>query len=587
MPSGFSTDFMEELIYKCDIVEIISQYVPLAKKGGRYFGSCPFHNEKTPSFCVNQASGFYHCFGCGASGNVIKFIMEIESLPFYDAVKLLADKAGMVLPEYKADPEYGKKKEKRDVLKQLMRDAAVYYRNNLLKEKEGAAAREYLRDRGVSDETAKRYGLGLSLNYDSLQGYLRRKGYSKDNLRDCGLVNGDMLADAFANRIIVPIMNAMSEVVAFGGRIYQGEENVAKYKNSTNTLLFDKGRVVYGINFVKKERKAGGGFKELILVEGYMDVIALGAAGVRNAVAGMGTALTQGQAQEIKRIAPSVYVCYDGDEAGRKATIKNIEVLSNCGLDVKVVSLPDGSDPDDTVRAEGYDGFMKRVAEALPIIDYKLKLCADAYDLNSVNGRAKYVGAAVKVLKSLQSAAEREVYLQTVSQLSGVSVDTLAKEFSVSSPVLIKTKSTAEKEARNLIASRFIINRLLNGCDYADTDALRREWLPHPVHQAVYDFARTRGKGGINVGVMYDFLSDEPELNKILDVRLNFDNRTREGEYYFDCLNTIANEYLSVRLEYLKERFKALSDAEERRAAIVEITELTKKLKSVNIKDKL
>ena len=368
MAGGFTPEFMEELKYKCDIVEIISSYVPLQKKGGRYFGCCPFHNEKTPSMCVNN--GWYHCFGCGASGDVVKFVMEMENISFYDAVKLLADKVGMQLPEVKFDPKYNEKKEHGDVLKQLMRDVARYYRNNLLDESKGKEAREYLANRGIDDETSKRYGLGLSLDYESMAGYMRRKGYKLADLLECGLIaSTERPSDAFANRIIVPIMDGMSNVIAFGGRIYHGEKDVAKYKNSTNTALFDKGRTVYGINFVKRDKKLNGAsYKNLILVEGYMDVISLGAAGVKNAVAGMGTALTEGQAREISRLTDTVFVCYDGDGAGRKASVKNTDILAKFVQNVKVVSLPDGKDPDETVRSEGYEGFMngtESVAEGI------------------------------------------------------------------------------------------------------------------------------------------------------------------------------------------------------------------------------
>lgn len=593
MKGGFSPEFLEELKYKCDIVEIVSQYIPLQKKGGRYFGCCPFHNEKTPSFCVTQASGFYHCFGCGVSGDVVKFIMEMESISFYDAVKILADKAGMALPEFKADPMYAQKKEHSEVLRQIMRDAARYYRNNLTNEEKGREAREYLANRGINDDVSARYGLGLSLDYDSMTGYMRRKGYSIADLRECGLINGERNSDAFANRIIVPIMNGMSEVIAFGGRIYHGETETAKYKNSTNTTLFDKSRTIYGINFIKKDKKESGGYKELILVEGYMDVISLGAAGIRNAVAGMGTALTDGQARELKRLVPTVYLCYDGDNAGRKAAVKNVEPLIKCGLDVKVVSLDNGKDPDETVRTDGYEGFMKKLSEALPVIEYKLKLCADAYNLNTVYGRAKYVNAAVRVLREVESRAEREVYFDSVSKLSGVSVASLESEInantytSQSKSQSNDLKKVADKESKTVRASRFVLNRFLNNAKYADIDLLKREWLPHPVHQQIYDYARTQPQGEINVGRMYDHIEDDEEINYILDVNLNFSNVSKESEYFFDCLMTIANEYISGRLEFLNKQYNVLSDPAEKRSAITEISDLTRKLKSRQINDKI
>lgn len=590
MAGGFTPEFMEELKYKCDIVEIISQYVPLQKKGGRYFGCCPFHNEKTPSMCVNN--GWYHCFGCGASGDVVKFVMEMESVSFYDAVKILADKVGMQLPEVKLDPKFAQKKEHSEVLKQLMRDVARYYRNNLVDEKKGEEARNYLASRGIDDETSKRYGLGLSLDGESMVGYMRRKGYMLKDLQECGLIaNPDRPYDAFANRIIVPIMNGMSDVIAFGGRIYHGEKDVAKYKNSTNTTLFDKGRTLYGVNFIKRDKKLNGvAYKELILVEGYMDVISLGAAGIKNAIAGMGTALTEGQAREISRLTENLYVCYDGDSAGKHASVKNVDILSPYIQNVKVVSLDDGKDPDETVREEGYEGFMKHVSEALPVVEYKLKLCADASDLGSVNGRAKYVQSALKVLKSVDNKAEREVYMAIVSKLSNVSVSTLTAEIGTVRPKREEPvkENAEEKQAKNLRASRFIVNRLLNNAVYTDLGKVKREWLATDTHKKIFDFVLTEPEKKVSISKMYNVLGyDDEEVNHVLGINLHFSDNGREADYYNDCLLALANESISQKLDEAKEKFNTLSDSTEKKACLVEISALTKKLKSKSIEDKL
>lgn len=590
MAGGFTPEFMEELKYKCDIVEIISQYVPLQKKGGRYFGCCPFHNEKTPSMCVNN--GWYHCFGCGASGDVVKFVMEMESVSFYDAVKILADKVGMQLPEVRLDPKFAQKKEHSEVLKQLMRDVARYYRNNLIDEKKGEEARKYLASRGIDDETSKRYGLGLSLDGESMVGYMRRKGYMLKDLQECGLIaNPDRPYDAFANRIIVPIMNGMGDVIAFGGRIYHGEKDVAKYKNSTNTTLFDKGRTLYGVNFIKRDKKLNGvAYKELILVEGYMDVISLGAAGIKNAIAGMGTALTEGQAREISRLTENLYVCYDGDGAGRHASVKNVDILSQYIQNVKVVSLDDGKDPDETVRDEGYEGFMKHVSEALPVVEYKLKLCADANDLGSVNGRAKYVQSALKVLKGIDNKAEREVYMAIVSKLSKVSVSTLTAEIGTVRPKREEPvkENVEEKQAKNLRASRFIVNRLLNNEVYTDLGKVKREWLANDTHKKIFDFVLSEPEKQASISKMYDVLGyDDEEVNCVLGINLHFSDKGREADYYNDCLLALANESISQKLDEAKERFNTLSDSAEKKACLVEISALTKKLKSKSIEDKL
>lgn len=590
MAGGFTPEFMEELKYKCDLVEVISQYVPLQKKGGRYFGCCPFHNEKTASFCVNN--GWYHCFGCGATGDVVKFVMEMESVSFYDAVKLLADKVGMQLPEVKLDPEYAKKKEHSDVLKQLMRDVARYYRNNLLDENKGKEAREYLHNRSLDDETAKRYGLGLSLDGESMVGYMRRKGYLLKDLEECGLIaNTERPYDAFANRIIVPIMDSMSNVIAFGGRIYHGEKDVAKYKNSTNTALFDKGRTIYGVNFIKRDKKLNGiAYKELILVEGYMDVISLGASGIKNAVACMGTALTDGQARELSRMTETLYVCYDGDGAGKKATIRNVDILAKFVQNVRVISLDDGKDPDETVREGGVEAFVKKQKEALPVIEYKLKLCADANNLGSVNGRAKYIQSALKVLKTIDNRAEREVYMDIVSKKSGVSVATLTDEVGMIRPTKIeRTKENdEEKIEKTLIASRFVLNRILKGEKFVDISKIKTEWFANDLHKEVFDWAKTMPEHTDLVNPMFSkFGYENDEINKILNVNMKFADTIREADYFGDCVLMLANESVAKRLEQVKNGYNELSDPEAKRASIAEISRLQKILKSKDINDKL
>ena len=584
---GITQEFLDELKFKCDIVSVISGYIRLDKKGGKYFGCCPFHNEKTASFCVNTDGQYYHCFGCGASGNVINFVMEMESLSFIDAVKFLAEKAGMEMPEVKFDPDYKKKREKKDVLLSLMKDTAHYYRNNLLREVEGKEAREYLLSRGISDDIARYYGIGLSLGQDQLQGYMRRKGYSIENLRDCGLVNGEKLVDAFAGRIIVPILDGMSNVVAFGGRIYHGEKDVAKYKNSTNTEIFDKGRTVYGINFVKREKRENGGFHNLILVEGYMDVIALGSVGIKNVVAGMGTALTDGQAREIARLVPLVYVCYDGDSAGRKATIKNVEILMKAGVEVKVVSLDDGCDPDDTIKKEGYEGFMARVKSALPIIEYKLKLCADAYNLDSVDGRTKYVRAALKVLGEVNSIAEREVYLGVVSRLSGVSVDTLTRDLGKAPAREVEATeiSSPLKEDKTVKAGRFILNKILTHASFSDIGFLKKEWFTHPLHQSIFGDV-VESAGGLKVATLFDKYTDD-ELNKIIGDNVVFKVPATEQIYFSDCILVLANDYISKQLDGLTKRYNASSTPADKKAIITQMASLQQKLKSKNVKDKI
>lgn len=590
MAGGITPEFLEELKYKCDIVEVISGYIPLKKKGGKYFGCCPFHNEKTPSFCVNN--DWYHCFGCGVSGDVIKFVSEMESISYIDAIKLLAEKAGMQLPEFREDPQYAEKKEHKDVLKQIMRDTAIYYNRNLTDEHRGEEARAYLAGRGINEDTIKRYGLGVSIDYENMVGYLRRKGYKLADIQECGLIaNKDKPFDAFANRIIVPIMDSMGNVIAFGGRIYHGEQDVAKYKNSTNTNLFDKGRTIYGVNFIKRDKRNDGvAYKELILVEGYMDVISLGSHGIKNAVACMGTALTEGQAREISRLTENLYVCYDGDGAGRKATLRNVDILTKYVKNVRVVSLDDGKDPDETVRQDGVESFVKKLQEALPVIEYKLKICADASELGSVNGRAKYVQSALKVLKTIDNRAEREVYMQIVSDLSKVSVATLNDEIGIVRPKVVEPVRVekVEKESKELQASRYVIKEILLGAGYANLEKIKGEWFAHDTHRQLFDWVLSLGERGDLVSrVFTKFGCDNQEIDKVLALDMQIADENRQKDYFWDCVLMLANAKITDKLEKLKAEYNTLSDNEQKRASIMEISRLQRILKSKSIDDKL
>ncbi len=599
MSQGFTPEFLEELKYKCDIVEIISAYVPLQKKGGRYFGCCPFHNEKTGSFCVNQQEGFYHCFGCGASGDVIKFIQEIESLGFYDAVKYLAEKVGLPLPEFKMDADYKQKKERREVLKSVMRDAAMYYRNNLLDPEKGKAAREYLASRGIDDDVSKRYGLGLSVDHEGLVRYLRYKNYSLADIFDCGLImNKERPSDAFANRIIVPIVNSMEEVVAFGGRVYQWETDVAKYKNSTNTALFDKGRIIFGLNYVKRDRKHGEKMGDgLILVEGYMDVIALGSVGIYGAVAGMGTALTEGQARDLRRLTEKLYVCYDGDGAGQKATSKNLDVLTAAGLDVKVVTLLDGKDPDETVRQDGKEAFEARVGEALPVIDYKLKLIEDANEMHSLDGRAKYAREAAKVLRAIEDEAQRAVYISIVAQKSKLGEDRLEALVTGTSrgaqdltppkrQPLTGNLPTGGRtaDAKQLRAARVVLAALVRRESYADPSSVKKAWLPLASYVTIFEALSSDPK--FSVGSIYSYVEPDEDVDKLATLALPEDAATAK-KLYEDCLVCLADAFISSRLKELNSRYGSLTDAEEKKATVEEISRLQKQLKSRLIADKL
>ena len=383
----------EELLAKTDIVKVISRYVPLTRKGRTLWGCCPFHHEKEPSFAVHDDKQFYYCFGCKESGNAITFVQKMESIDYIDAVKILAAEAKMELPAYDKTKagENGVSREKRERLYSLMRDAAKHYHENLYGER-GKLAREYLEMRKVPQKLVTRFGFGASYDREEIINYLLGKGYTRAEMKEAGLIEqkADRWYDVFFGRLMIPIINNLGEVVAFGGRLIDpGTHIPIKYRNSTNTPIFDKSRTLYAINLLKKKKQREP-VNNVIITEGYMDVLALHKAGFDTAVASMGTALTYAQAKLIRNYSTNVYISYDGDSAGQTATLRGLDILRDAGLNVKVVSLPDGLDPDDLIKERGAEAYAKLLEEALPLPAFKLNYLKKRFDLNAPDGKAAY-----------------------------------------------------------------------------------------------------------------------------------------------------------------------------------------------------
>ena len=349
----YSDDIIEEVRSRNDIVDVISQYVRLSKKGSTYFGLCPFHNEKTGSFSVSPNKQMYYCFGCGAGGNVFTFLMEYENFTFGEAMEALADRAGVELPKQEYTSAQRQEADKRARLLEINKEAAKYF-YMLLRGERGARALSYFRKRELSDETMQKFGLGYSDQYsDDLYRYLRKKGYEDDILKESGLVSIDERRggyDKFWNRAMFPIMDVHNKVIGFGGRVMGDGE--PKYLNSPETKIFDKSRNLYGLNFARSTKKP-----QLLLCEGYMDVIALHQAGFDNAVASLGTALTSGHANLLKRYTKNVYLTYDSDGAGVKAALRAIPILKEVGITTKVINMKPYKDPDEFIKNLGSEAF--------------------------------------------------------------------------------------------------------------------------------------------------------------------------------------------------------------------------------------
>ena len=384
------SDFISKVLDKTDIVSLISRYVKVDRKGNTYWACCPFHHETQPSFSISPDKQFFHCFGCKESGNAISFLMKIENIEFIDALKMLTEQAGLEMPKPKAGT-YSQRvdKKEREALYNLMRDAARHYHENLSNPR-AKIFNDYLKSRQITPAMVRKFGLGASLDFNEMIEYLLSKGYTYEQINKAGIAEekDGRKYDVFGKRLIYPIIDNMNNVVAFGGRTLEKDVHFAKYRNSTQTEIFDKSKVIYGVNLLKK-RKAMSPIKYVIMVEGYMDVIALHKAGFDTAVASMGTALTTKQARQLKLYSDLVYISYDGDTAGQKATMRGLDILRETGITVKVVRLPDGLDPDDVIKREGAQGYQKLLDEAIPLTAYKIDVLRAKYDLSDPDSKAQ------------------------------------------------------------------------------------------------------------------------------------------------------------------------------------------------------
>lgn len=407
----FSDEIVEEVRSRNDIVDVISQYVRLTKKGSTYFGLCPFHNEKTGSFSVSPNKQMYYCFGCGAGGNVFTFLMQYENFTFGEAMEMLADRAGISLPQQEYTPEQRRQADKRQRLLEINKEAARYF-YTLLRNQRGKNALNYFQKRQLSDETMKKFGLGYSDQYsDDLYKYLRSKGYEDEILKESGLVTIDERRggyDKFWNRAMFPIMDVHNKVIGFGGRVMGDGE--PKYLNSPETPIFDKSRNLYGLNFARTTKKS-----QLLLCEGYMDVIALHQAGFDNAVASLGTALTPGHANLLKRYTKEVFITYDSDGAGVKAALRAIPILKEVGIVTKIVNMKPYKDPDEFIKAMGAEAYQERIDQAENSFMFELRIMEGQYDLKDPEGKTAFYNAIAKKLCSFTEKIERDIYVETVA----------------------------------------------------------------------------------------------------------------------------------------------------------------------------
>ena len=558
----YSDDIIEEVRMKNDIVDVISQYVKLTRKGSSYFGLCPFHNEKTPSFSVTPSKQMYYCFGCGAGGNVYNFIMEYENYSFGEALSHLADRAGVELPKIEYSREAKEKAEQRAALLEINKLAAQYFYYQLRRES-GKTAHGYLLGRGLSEETIRKFGLGYSDKYsDDLYKYLKSKGYSDDLLRESGLFNVDErrgMYDKFWNRVIFPIMDVNNRVIGFGGRVMG--DGKPKYLNSPETKIFDKSRNLYGLNVARTTRK-----NYLILCEGYMDVIAMHQAGFTNAVASLGTALTSGHASLVKRYTKEVLLLYDSDGAGVRAALRAIPILREAGVTSRVVSLKPWKDPDEFIKNEGAEAFEERLNQAMDSFMFRVHIAEQDFAMDAPQGQNQFFERCAEMLLELSDELERNLYIEAIVKEYGrygvgtedirKRVNTLAMKGTPAEKRIQPKSGTPEnrkKESAADKAQKLMLTWLVNypGIFEQVEKYISPSDFVVPLYKQVAEMLFEQHKEGeTNLGKLLNAFTDSEEQREVaslFNATIHLENEGEQQRAFSDTLLRIKEESLKEK----------------------------------------
>jgi DNA primase len=565
MAGLYPEELIEEIRIRTDIYELIGEYVRLEKKGKYYFGLCPFHKEKTASFSVTPEKQIFHCYGCGESGNVFHFVMKMENFSFVEAVKFLADRAKIALPEQDNSPEELKKIALKKELLNLNIEAARYYHANLVSDK-GMKALEYLKKRGIENRTINSFGLGYSLEaWDDLQKHLERKGFSRELMLKGGyIIRGreNSYYDRFRGRLMFPIFDVRGNVIGFGGRVL--DDSLPKYMNSPETILYSKSKNLYALNFAKNASQ-----KAIIVVEGYMDAMTLHQWGITNVVASLGTAMTGSQGRILKKYAEEIIIAYDSDTAGQAATMRGLDMLYDIGCSVRVVTLPRGKDPDEFVRNNGKDEFLKLVESALPLIEYKVLQAKAGINTESTKGKIEFLNKSADILAKVANDVEREVYIRKISKDTGIAPESFYSE-------IMKRKKPAGRRIKNGQSRMKIVERSPAGAFGREHKAVANAerillWLMSR-NSTNYDrvfkeigvegfssgcarkiagiiINRMENNKGVDLGEILNFLEDRDEvryLAEIIDADYDFED---EGKALEDALNRIKVAGIEKRMK--------------------------------------
>lgn len=584
---GYPNDFLAKLKDKCDIVSTVSKYLTLTKKGKTYWACCPFHFEKTPSLAINEVEQYYHCFGCGESGDVIKFVQKYESVDFMTAIKTLAKSVGMEVPEFQGSDEVAKLAKLKDKLYNATNLAMQHYEENL-KLPEADVARKYIEKRQIDATNTKKFHIGFSNGWTSLVDFLRKNNVDLNIAQQAGLVeskNGRYY-DVMANRLMFPIINTYGDCIGFTARALEQDTKFAKYRNSTQTAIFDKSKVVYNINNIREIKKEEN-LDYIIIVEGTMDVIAMVKAGFENTVACMGTAITPQHAKELKRFSNRIILCLDGDNAGQNAMFKAIDVLLDSDLDVRVVALKENLDPDEYIKKYGIENLRNEIENnSLVALDYKIIRLSKRFNLTNNYEKGKFIKEAYEIINNLSGDAEKDLYLKLVSKLTNVSIDVLRRDMNKTPS---KSDEALEENVKNSMevreeglqkAIKFILASILHKKDYtANVDESIELYFKNPNHQKLFNFIMDcrREEKQYTISSIFDLF--EVDENKDIKDIIDFNFHSYEGNektYFFDSLKAIYKIGIEQKEEQLKEQFKKEQDLTKKREIAMELSKITK-----------
>lgn len=594
--------FIEQLKSKNDIVEVVSAYCSLERRGGSYWARCPLpgHMEKTASFNVNPVGRFFYCFGCSKGGDVIKFIMEMENLNYIEAVRFLADRAGLTMPEenFTEEKDRDEKIKRKEVRLAILKDTAKFYVENLRSDR-GKEYLDYFHGRGFDGETIKRFGLGCSTDYSSLVTHLKAKGYSYEDMLGAGVVSfkeGSGYSDFEAKRATIPIIDAMNNVIGFVGRVLTPKADRMKYKNTSDTGIFQKNRCLFNVNNLKKLKRELGAIPYVVMVEGQIDVISVYSSGIKNVAASMGTSLTTEQARLLMRYTDTVIISYDGDSAGQKATFRGLDIFKSAGLNVKVATLPDGLDPDEFIKAKGVDEYRKLLDSAVPLIDYKLEVVKKSFDKNTIDGRRKIVDHSLKVIAESDKDFEREELLKKLSEYTKLTYESLKRDLENNTrsalnalpPVSEKDASRYDEGSALVKAERFVLYCAILGEKFFIADDLEELDFTLSRYFVASFISETYASGGkIVPSTLADKLGEGyiAEINAIFTVGESV-KADKAADYYADCVKFLKRNKIESEIRDLQEILSSDNDTDNRRRVAELIQKKLITLKKLKTEDK-